>query len=100
MTDTPPIQVPATPVKPQIEAGIRQVALSIGIILGAFGLSGLATKANLIVTLAPQIATVLVIVGPALWGAAVWLGQLSTRKHAQDAATMAAKLPDKDAVLK
>jgi hypothetical protein len=90
----PPIVVPASPAQPQIAAGIRQVASALGIILGAFGMTQLAAKANIVVAVAPQIAAVLLIVGPALWGAGVWLGQLATRRHAQDAAAMAAQLPD------
>ena len=95
-----PIVVSATPAKPQIEAGIRQVALSAGIILAAFGASGLASKANIIVTLAPQIAAILVVVGPALWAGAAYFGQLATRKHAVQAASMAAQLPDRVAQTK
>jgi hypothetical protein len=95
-----PIVVPATAAAPQLAAGIRQVALSAGVILGAFGASGLAAKANIVVAVAPEIAALLLIVGPSLWAAAMWLGQLATRKHAQQAATMAAQLPDRVAQVK
>lgn len=96
----PPIEVAATPVKPQIEAGIRQAALAIGTILGAFGVTGLAAKANLVVSLAPEFAILLSIIGPALAAAAAYVGQIATRRHAQNAAAMAAQLPDQVARFK
>jgi hypothetical protein len=40
------------------------------------------------------------VVGPLVAAAAVWFGQMSTRKHAQNAAAMAAQLPDQVAKLK
>ena len=96
MTDLtpPPIVVASNPTQVQVGAAIRQVALSAGVILGAFGASGLAAKANIVVAVAPEIAAILLIVGPALWAGAAWVGQMATRKHAQDAAAMAAQLPD------
>lgn len=95
-----PIVVPASAAKVQLAAGIRQIALSSGVVLGAFGASGLAAKANIVVAVAPDIAAILLIIGPALWGAGLWLGQLATRRHAQQAATMAAQLPDAVAKVK
>lgn len=102
MTDTQPtpIVVAATPVKPQLAASIRQAATLIGATATAFGFSALAAKANIVVSLAPQLADLLAIVGPPIIAAAVWLGQLATRKHAQQAAAMAAKLPDHEAIAK
>jgi hypothetical protein len=78
----------------QIGAAVRQVALSAGIILGAFGATGLAAKANIVVSVAPEIAAILLVVGPALWAGAAWVGQMATRKSAQQAVAMAAQLPD------
>lgn len=95
-----PIVVPSNPVQPQLAAGIRQIATSAGVILAAFGASGLATQANIVVAVAPEIAAIMLIIGPALWGAGLWLGQMATRKHAQDAAAMAAQLPDAIAKVK
>lgn len=90
----PPIVVSASPAQPQIAAGVRQIAAALGVILAAFGMTGLANKANIVVSVAPQIATVLMVAGPLIWGAVTYFGQLATRKHAQDAAAMAAQLPD------
>ncbi len=97
---TPPPIVVTQPTQAQTGAAIRQVALSAGVILGAFGASGLAAKANIVVAVAPDIAAILAIVGPSLWAAAMWLGQMATRRHAQDAAAMAAQLPDQVAKVK
>lgn len=95
-----PIVVSASPTKPQLAAGIRQAALAIGLIAGAFGMSGVAAKANIVVSVAPAIAELLVVVGPLVAAVAVWLGQMATRRHAQNAAAMAAQLPDQVAKLK
>ncbi len=95
-----PIQVSATPTQAQIAAGVRQIALSLGIIAAAFGFSGLATKANLVVSLAPQFAAILAIAGPAVWAAAAWLGQISTRSQAKKLAITAAAAPDSVAMVK
>lgn len=95
-----PIQVAAKPATVQLSAGIRQVAMSAAVILGAFGASGLAAKANIVVSVAPEIATVLVVVGPVVWGAVFGLGQMVTRARAKEAAAMAAQLPDRVATLK
>jgi hypothetical protein len=91
---TPPPIVVTQPTQAQIAAGVRQVAASLGVIAAAFGAAGVAAKANIVVSVAPEIATVLMVVGPLIWGGFVWLGQMATRRHAQDAAAMAAQLPD------
>lgn len=94
LENSQPIEVHATPAPAQLAAGIRQLAAAVALILAAFGFAGLAEKANLAVNLAPQIATILAIIGPIVWGAVSWVGQMVTRHKAQEAATLAAQLPD------
>lgn len=89
-----PIQVPADPKQAQLAAGIRQAGAALGIIAAAFGFSGMAGKIGIVVAVAPQIAIVLAVVGSAAWGAVTWIGQMATRKHAKQAAVMAAVAPD------
>lgn len=93
-TPAAPIQVSATPARAQIEAGIRQAGGAIGIILAAFGMTAWAHKIGVVVALAPQFAILLTILGPVIWGAFVWVGQLATRKQAKNLAITAAAAPD------
>jgi len=96
MDDAPPIVVPADPREAQIAAGIRQVAGAVALIVAAFGASTLAAKANVVAALAPQFATLVVVLGPLLWGAVTYFGQIATRRQAQKLASLAAnpKVPD------
>lgn len=96
MTDQPPIIVPAKPNEAQIAAGIRQAGAAAGIILAAFGATAMANKVGVVVTLAPQLAAIAVVVGPLVWGAVTWLGQMATRRQATHLASIAANpaVPD------
>lgn len=96
----PPIQVSATPASAQIAAGIRQAGAALGIILAAFGLTAMSGKVGIVVSLAPQIAVLMTVVGPVIWGTVTAVGQLAARKRAKQAATMAAAAPDSVAVVK
>lgn len=95
-----PIVVASDPKKVQLAAAIRQGALAVGLIAGAFGAAGLSNHAHLVVQIADPIADLLVIAGPLVSAAAVWVGQMATRRHAQNAAAMAAQLPDRIAQTK
>lgn len=93
MTDTPvetPIVVHATPTQPQIEAGIRQSVLVLGTVAAMAGQAKIAGQANDLLAIAGPVAALL---------AFVW-GQLATRRHAKQAATMAQALPDRIASVK
>lgn len=95
-TTPEPIQVNADPKQAQLAAGIRQAGAAIGVIVAAFGFTGAAAKIGIVVAVAPQIAVVFCVVGPAIWAAVTALGQLSTRRHAKQLATIAAdpRVPD------
>lgn len=96
MTDQPPIVVPSDPREAQIAAGIRQVGAAAAVIATSFGASALAAKVNIVSTLAPEFASIIVIVGPLVWAAVTALGQDATKRQAQRLASLAAnpKVPD------
>lgn len=95
-----PIVVSANPVTTQIAAGIRQVGAALAIILTAFGATAMAGKIGVVVSLAPQFALILTILGPLVWGGITALGQLVTRAQAKKAVVMANNLPDEIATTK
>lgn len=100
MTDTTvetPIVVHATPAQPQIEAGIRQIGLVVGGVAGIMGVAKVAGVAQDVINLAGPLSAVL---GMGLAGWSLIVGQLATRKHAKQAATMAQALPDRIASVK
>ena len=88
MTATDPVPTPivvhATPTQPQIEAAIRQVLLALIPLATAAGMTQTAGYLNVAVASAGTLATVAVFV----------YGQLITRMHAREAATMAVALPN------
>lgn len=94
MTDTTeiPIVVHADPKQVQIEAGLRQAGLVVGTLAAAMGASKVAAGASIAVQLAPAIGS---LAGFGLAGLSFVWGQLATRKHAKQAATMADALPDR-----
>jgi hypothetical protein len=85
-----PIMVHASPTAPQVEAGIRQIVLAVGPLVGMIGWSGGEGLLNQVLMYAGPLAAVI----------AFLLGQWATRTGAKKAATMAAKLPDAVASLK
>jgi hypothetical protein len=89
-----------SPTAPQITAGIRQAALILGSILGTLGFASLADKFGVIATLAPQIAGLVLLIAPAVVGAATWFGQLHTRREAQKAAALTVLVPNEVAKFK
>lgn len=90
MADTPPIEVHSTPTPAQIEAGFRQAVVALGAIAGTLGYAGVAGKLNVVLAVAGPISALIAF----LWGQAI------TRSKAQEAAAMAAQLPDEIAKLK
>lgn len=101
MTDAPtpptPIQVNADPKVDQLAAGVRQLALALGVLAGAFGFAKYTHILDLIAT---QAAPIAMGIGGITTVVAAVVGQLKTRAISQKAATMASALPDSIAQLK
>ncbi len=79
-----PIVVNASPTPAQISAGLRQLILAVGPLVGYLGWSGGESTLN----------TALQYIGPISAVVAFLWGQLSTRSHAKKASVMATQLPN------
>jgi hypothetical protein len=93
MTDSAPIVVNASPAPDQWAAGARQLILILGP-LAAFA------AANHMLALADWLNLAVAIVGPCAALASLIVGQLHTRKAAQNQAAMAKALPNAVAQVK
>lgn len=96
MTDQPPIVVNATPLKDQIESGLRQAVTVLGPLVAMLAASGWGEKVGLNVYFTAFVGSI----GLISTVAAIILGQLKTRSMAQKAVVMATQLPDTTAVIK
>lgn len=86
----PPIQVDADPMRAQVGAAIRDALLTLSIAAGVLGWTHVAGAVSGLMAAAGPVAGVAVF---------VWR-QVVTRRHAQKAAAMADKLPNRIAVAK
>lgn len=84
MSDTPPIVVPATPTKEQIETGIQLVLTAVGSVAAALGFMHVAGDASALIGAAGAVAAA---------AAFIW-GQIATRISSKQKTAMAEALPD------
>lgn len=93
MTDTPPaspIIVNASPLKDQIEAGLRQAVTVLGPIVTILAATGWGQK----IGLSNDFSVFVESIGAISTIAALVIGQMKTRSTSQKAASMANQLPN------
>lgn len=96
MTEQPPIVVNATPLKDQIESGLRQAVTVLGPVVTLLAATGWGEKIGLNTYFTAFVGSI----GAISTIAAIVIGQLKTRSMAQKAAAMAVQLPNSVATTK